>query len=269
MNDQQNVSLYCEDLFSFSGGWTAWIEFRITKYGFSVWVGGEDGMNGKVNKRASAVKRPYSWRTAAQELLTLEEGGIFGDFRNDIQVMGEAGWQAEILTLCWMQEDEIDRSVKDFLVGLDESNLELLANDLKSFLSDASLSLLGRCVEVDCLDPKELWNKLFPHTADFSLETLVAQLEQEHEANIQAAASSRNAKLAPFKESIDQIMSESFNLFGKPNSWAENIIVGFRARKLRAFVEKMVLEYARVPTDGEVKLACSDINKMQVSMRGD
>lgn len=266
MNNQKNVSLYCEDLFSFSGGWTAWVEFRVTRYGFSIWVGGEDGMNGKVNKRASAVKKPYSWRTAAQELLKLEEGGIFGDFRENIQVIGEEGWQAEILTLCWMQEDEIDRSVKEFLVGLNESNLEILAIDLGSFLTDTSLSLLSRCVDVDCLDPKVLWEKLFSDTADFSLEMLVNRLEQEHEENIRAAAASRNAKLAPFKESIDKIMSESFNFFGNPNSWAENILVGFRTRNLRAYVERMALEFGRIPTEDEVQMACSEIKKMPVTL---
>lgn len=106
-----------------------WIGFRSTSYGFSIWAGDEN-----FRLRVAAINCPYYWRTVAIRLLDLEQAYADEESLYDIIVTGESGWRADLLALCWVQQDKISNETKKFLLGLDDKVLERLANNLGSLI---------------------------------------------------------------------------------------------------------------------------------------
>ncbi len=106
---------------------------------------GDGGLLG-IKYRKCVAKRTVelTWQRAGEEILAMEEGSIFGDFRREVEVSGTDRLQGEILALCWMKEDGLTFQDKSFLLRLSDEDIGWLFAALdSSLLDDESLELLS------------------------------------------------------------------------------------------------------------------------------
>lgn len=262
MQKVNNVLITCD----YSFECTAWVEFRVTKYGFSIWAGGEDvPSNSKTRLRVASVKEPYSWRTAARELLALTDGAMYGDYRSDTYINGETGFRADILTICWMREDGISDDTKSFLIGLNEESLILLENYFGSLISDEALNIFERYIEISWwADPFKCWEINLPTNPDFNFEELVDYLELDNELILNL----KEKKLLPYKDGLAKIYglwNEHHAIKAIPYAFKENSYASYigprmqnakrksQNARLSKNLESFVLTHERLPVDDEVK----------------
>jgi hypothetical protein len=229
-----------------------WIGFRPTKYGFSIWAGDDNEiLRDKIRFRVNSIKTPYNWRSAALSLIGLNQAFADEESLEDIKVTGEIGWRAELLALCWVQQDLIRDETKKFLINLDEKTLDQLAKDLGSLISKRSIFLLSRYFELASLDPLECWSKAFPENSGFSFKKLVLHLGKQARENTKAAEKVRYAALAPFRVAINQIIQENRNVwerFGNGGGMGTSI----NYEKFVSCLEDFVLDHQRLPNNQEM-----------------
>lgn len=254
MESFQNVSMHLQYWSAPGQEWSAWVEFKTTKYGFSVWVGGDDESNGKSRQRIAGVKELYSWRVAALQLLSMSEGHIYGDFRSDdIYVNGEDGYSKAILILCWMQDDNISTEIKEFLINLNDVSLQKIESIFNNLISDEAIDALGRYVDLCKIDPFLCWTSIFQKDEDFSFERLISRLEEKNNEDLLTALKEKETKVQPYQSEISKIYKrwEDENNSLLSSQWAA-IARGNQKRKLIGLLENFILLNARVPQNDEI-----------------
>ena len=245
--------------------WDAWVGFRPTQDGFSIWAGTSDPDVGPSRKKIGHRKDALNWRSACRSLLEAEEGRLYGDFRSDwgLRVSGASAQEPELLALCWMTEDDISTDVKEFLISLPSEDLEWLIKALGGKLtSDASLRLIGDYLEFDEESPRARWAEYFPEQKKVDFRSLVLRVEQEHNRRRAALEAERVQRLAPFTTTIDQILAQKSALQGKAGSMWGGIANGKRIRMLEAQLQKHTLENNSLPDAAAVDLLWKDITKV-------
>lgn len=235
--------------------WSAWVGFRPTRSGFSVWVVGDSSADGSSYRQlACKSKAKLNWSSACRAMLSISEGRLSGDFRRDVVVEGESGARAEVLAICWADEDEISDAVKEFLACSSESDVEWLQSALKGALtSDDSLALIGRYLDFDAGSPLKCWIHLFPDRMAADFVELVEVLERMEENSTRSAAAARAALLAPFAIGIEEAMTGTRGYMVGATSWAAGIASGMHTRRLRLTIERFVLKNGVLPSKADVE----------------
>lgn len=225
------------------GDWSASVGFRPTRKGFSVWVWGDGGLLGiKYRKCVARRTAVLTWQRAGEELLAMEEGSIFGDFRREVEVSGTDRLEGEILALCWMKEDDLPIQDKSFLLGLSDEDIGWLFAALdSSLLDDESLELLSRYTELETRSPRLVWNGLLLTEDKPCLRVLVGRLAHD-----------REAALVPYAESLRDIVEAKSIQLGDPTTYAAGTARMALMRTFRERLESFVLERGRLPDAGEV-----------------
>lgn len=175
------ITLSCDYSDSPGYDWSAKIGFRPTRYGFSMWIiASEDEEDQEVTRRVGQARDKLSWRTACQLLLRQDGSTLGGDFRAAVEVSGADGWQAELLVICWMREDDILPELKLFLVSLPDDELQWLVEALTGTLtSDSSLSLLNRYLDFASIygTPRAHWDTTMSGDSSGNFGSLVEHVE--------------------------------------------------------------------------------------------
>jgi hypothetical protein len=145
------------------GGWNAYIEFRPTRRGFSVWANPPDpndwsGRETRMRKMAASNAR-LTWRAAAEWLLASDDTQANRVFINPMTIDydGVADWQGDLLSLCWVgpEVDEAFPQERDWLLVQEDEDLEELHEGLGSL---RSIDALQRVREITQDDPGEQWD---------------------------------------------------------------------------------------------------------------
>ena len=248
------ISLFCEDAPFLGGTWWALVGFRPTSRGFSVWVDRGGGLIDTTSRKCVAKRtRVLTWQRACEELLALDEGSVFGDFRREVEVSGVDGPQAEVLALCWMKGDEIPSQDGAFLAKLSAEDLDWLAAALgASLLDDASLDLVGRYTQLETRSPPLVWSAKFQSGVHPSFRALVDRVEQDAEERYEQQQNVRKAALAPYARSLREIIDTKSNQLGQPASFAAGMAQTARLRTFQERLEAFVLEHGRLPDADEV-----------------
>lgn len=169
------ITLLCAAEFVPGAGWIAEVQFRPTRYGFSMWNIAHEF--DELTRCVEKCREPLSWRTACQLLLEQDNNTLGGDFRFQVQVTGAGGWQAEMLAICWMRDDEIPSEVKNYLVRLPVDDLQWLADSLDEPLTHyLSISLLSRYLRVERWSPRRRWAATMSDHAPKKFRLLVERL---------------------------------------------------------------------------------------------
>lgn len=242
------ISLSCDHWLAPGCDWSAFVGFRPTRDGFSVWASGSTGYDdSRYNQRIAHIKgKEVTWRNACRALLDMEVGAIFGDFRGEVDVDGVEGWQAEMLEICWIQEDSVPNGVKEYLLGLSDEDIEWLIPVIGGDLfSDSALELLDRFTAVETRSPRVCWDES-ELSGEQGFDALVEQLEQNDEDQ-------RDSRMAPFLEGISAIVESTRASWGNPTSWAGGMASAMKAQRLRGAVCRIVEEHGRLPTDEELQ----------------
>lgn len=183
----------------------------------------------------------------------MDEGAIFGDFRPEVAVSGTGRLEGEILALCWVKDEDLPFQDKAFLVTLSDEDIGWLSAALSSsLLDDESLELLSRYTALETRSPKRVWSGLMPTEDEPNLRVLVERLEHDAEERWEQQHTVREAALAPYAESLRDIIETKSIQLGHPTNYAAGIARRARMRTFRERLESFVLELGRLPDAGEV-----------------
>jgi hypothetical protein len=139
------VSFYCEDGSVPGGAWTAEVEFRPLKSGFSVLqrLSSFDEKPFKF-RRVGRRKQPLTWRLIVECLRSSEVNGL-GGFRliDSILVTGlPSGWISELCAIAWIEfENECDELL-EHLLTLDDDEIAIYYSLIGPFAEEGAPSRL-------------------------------------------------------------------------------------------------------------------------------
>lgn len=144
------ICLECEYSPGPGAEWTAKIEFRPLKYGYSVWWGGSsDGDPASKPERIDKVVQPLTLREAARWLRSTPDYRLGGNFFAEVSVHGISGCNAHILAMCWCYDDQNPvEDILEFLLRLDDDEIEYLWGWHQHPLSEEAMSNLRELMNV-------------------------------------------------------------------------------------------------------------------------
>lgn len=118
-------------------------------------------------------------------------------------------------------------------------------------ISNSSLNLLSRYLELESINPLECWSSTFPDNSKFSFKKLVSHLEKRAEKKAHEDKQAREALLATFRASIDLIIHENrtaWERFGLGGAMGTSIFRGNFVSRL----EEFVISHLRLPNESEM-----------------
>lgn len=263
----------------------AWIEFRSTTRGVSVWGGQDDGST-KYREKLGTISGQFEPRSAGQFLLSMDHGYLTEDLRRNIVSIGVSGWAKNILTLCWIREvDQISTPLyeaREFLLQQDEWSLQYLFDQLGDLDTDASLKLIANLAEdasvlhdgaasVTVLDTlKTLYptgvvptinelQKSVAHAVEASVQQRAqhqpsyTQEEQNTIAETAARALQRINVLLPYKDQILRLQASIVDGWPRPRHPLGTPFMQNQARTLLQEIEDFVICNGRLPSCEEIK----------------
>lgn len=250
------ITLTCNYSFAPGEEWHAFVGFRPTKDGFSAWARGSTNYDrSRYNKRIAHIKRKQlDWREACRVLLDTDTGAISGDFENDVSVGGVPGWwHEELLSRCWMTEDRVPHEVKEYLVGLDDQDMEWLLSVLdEDLFSESSVEFLSEFIDMESRSPLDVWEEMNEQD-DPTPGRILEYLERGYAAKQAERQQEQDARLAPYKAEMDLMYGSVVASWGKATSWAAGIGLAARKSKLLALLVQFVETNRRLPDAEELE----------------
>jgi hypothetical protein len=265
--------------------WETWIEFRSAARGVSVWGGQDDGSS-KYREKLGTIPGRFDPRSAGLFLLSMDHGYLAEDLRRNIVSTDISGWAKNILTLCWIREDDqIDTPLYDareFLLQQDDWSLQYLFDQFGELDTDTSLVQIAKLSEdisvlrdgaasVTVLDTLKTFypTGVFPtiselqKSIDHAVETLEQdrtqyQLSNSEEDKERIAATAAKAlqrvnTLLPYKDQILRLQASIVDSWPRPRHPLGMPIMQNRARALLQEIEDFVIINGRLPSGEEHK----------------
>lgn len=183
------------------------LEIKKLSHGFSVLMTCEELMSRAT--RIARTKKEYSWRNCAELLLNAAQQFADENAWKQIQVEGEKGLRASILSLASCQE----KYLLPYLLQQSEESIDFLEkqfNDLKSkddydVLCEFSENAHNQNGECDIITLFEFYG-LKPEKNAF--EKLIELLEEEYEAIAKLNEAGKILRLLPFKVRIENFVQQ-------------------------------------------------------------
>ena len=253
------ICLSCSSFDLDGTGWEAWTRFEPEGETFCYSSGTTHPDLADASDFEGHRRAELNWRSACEVLLDSTQDELWfdarpsGDFRSDVRVSGSSDWRADLLALCWIQDD-VSEEVKLFLIRIPDEDLEWLDERMDGGVaSDASLEWLNEFLAYDDTSPRVRWLESFRAEEEFDFSLLLQKVQLDHLEREDARLFERAAALAPFKETLNRLIAEHSALLPETSSQWGGLARGQNVRSFATELEEYVLANSSLPKPATLK----------------